>query len=158
MLDSLITSKLRIKLLTKFFINPEVKAWLRGLEGEFGVSSNAVRQELNKLEEAGVISSEFQGNKKLFTANRNHPLFDDLQRILMKTVGIDKILEQVITRLGDLESVYVTGSLAKGIDIRRLCKTIFLTDLGVIGIFRSSHMPYMLRLKNPSGLDLGQKS
>lgn len=61
MLDSLITSKLRVKLLTKFFINPEIKAWLRGQESEFGVSSNTVRQELNKLEEANVIRSEEEG-------------------------------------------------------------------------------------------------
>ena len=108
------------------------------MEGEFGVSSNAVRQELNKLEEAGVISSEFQGNKKLFTANRNHPLFDDLQRILMKTVGIDKILEQVITRLGDLESVYVTGSLAKGIDTN-------VIDLHIIGNVDEFYLDHLIK-------------
>ena len=36
MLDSLITSKTRIKLILKFFLNPETRAYLRGLSEEFG--------------------------------------------------------------------------------------------------------------------------
>jgi len=41
MLDSLITSKTRIKLLLKFFLNTSTHAYLRGLADEFGESTNA---------------------------------------------------------------------------------------------------------------------
>ena len=58
MLDSLITSKTRIKLLLKFFLNSSMKAYLRGLAEEFGESTNAIRLELNHLEEAGLLKSE----------------------------------------------------------------------------------------------------
>ncbi len=120
MLDAIITSKLRVKLLLKFFINPETTAWLRGLEKEFGVSSNAVRQELNKLEEAGIIKSESSSYRKLFRANDQHPLYEEIRRIMMKTAGIEQILEKVIRRLGDPQKVYLTGSLARGVDSDRI--------------------------------------
>ena len=115
-LETLITSKLRVKLLTKFFINPQIKAWLRGLESEMGVSSNAVRQELNKLEYAGLLCYEHHGNKKLFKANPEHPLYQDLHRILMKTFRIDLILNLIVTHTKGLKSVYLTGALARGVD------------------------------------------
>jgi hypothetical protein len=62
LLDSLITSKTRVKLLLKFFLNPETKAYLRGLSDEFGESSNGVRLELNRLTKAGLLTSESDGN------------------------------------------------------------------------------------------------
>ena len=53
MLESLITSKTRIKLLLKFFLNSSTKAYLRGLEAEFGESTKAIRLELNRFEQIG---------------------------------------------------------------------------------------------------------
>ena len=58
MLDSIITSKTRIKLLLKFFLNSETKSYLRNLEQEFGESTNGIRVELNRLEGAGLLKTE----------------------------------------------------------------------------------------------------
>ena len=65
MLDSLITSKTRIKLLLKFFLNTSTHAYLRGLADEFGESTNALRLELNHLENAGLLKAENKGNRKV---------------------------------------------------------------------------------------------
>ncbi len=115
-IDTLISSKTRIKLLLKFFLNSGMKAYLRSLEQEFGESSNAIRIELNRLEEAGMLSSATQGNRKYYHANTQHPLYNELHSILIKHVGIDKILEHLVGRLGDLQAVYLVGSFAKGLD------------------------------------------
>lgn len=116
MLDTLITSKTRIKLLLKFFLNSKTSSYLRNLESEFGESSNSIRLELNKFEEAGLLKTSTSGNKKVFKANTKHPMFSDIQNILMKYTGLDKIVEQVIKRLGNIELVYIVGDLAKGMD------------------------------------------
>ena len=116
MIEALISSKTRIKVLLKFFLNSATTSYLRGLEGEFGDSSNAIRVELNKFEQAGLLSSFNEGNKKFFKANTNHPLFDEIHSIILKYVGIDKIISDVAKRLGDLDSVYLTGRFSKGID------------------------------------------
>ena len=69
MLDTLITSKTRIKLLLKFFSNKSNSAYLRSLAEEFGKSTNSVRIELNRLAEAGLLESEPSGNTVLYKAN-----------------------------------------------------------------------------------------
>ena len=116
MLSSLITSETRIKLLKKFFLNSSTRAHLRGLETEFGESSNAIRVELNRFEEAGLLNSIREGNKKLFQANSKHPLYSDIHNIILKETGIDRLIDKVIHRLGNLDCIYLTGDFAKGKD------------------------------------------
>jgi hypothetical protein len=89
---------------------------LRNLEQEFGESTNAIRVELNRLEGADLLCSEVKGNRKYFTANTNHPLFRDINNIVKNFVGIDKLIERVINLVGNLESAYITGDLARGVD------------------------------------------
>jgi len=116
LIDTLISSKTRIKILLKFFLNSNNASYLRGLEQEFQDSTNAIRLELNRLEGAGFIQSEQDGNKKMFRANKNHPLFQEIHNILRKHIGLDHIIEHVIKRLGRVKAVYLTGTFARGID------------------------------------------
>ena len=116
MIETLISSKTRIKLLLKFFLNSQSKAYLRSLETEFGESTNSIRLELNRLEKAGMLSSYNSGNKKFYSADTSHPLFNEIHNIVKKHLGFDTIIEKVINRLGDVDQVFVIGSLAKGID------------------------------------------
>ena len=52
----------------------------------------------------------------MFRANTKHPMFPDIQKLIHKFVGIDKILDKVISRLGEVNKVFVTGDFANGID------------------------------------------
>lgn len=115
MIETLISSKTRIKLLLKFFLNSKNNGYLRGLESEFGESSNAIRVELNKLEGAGLLTSKSQGNKKIFQANTKHPLYSDINSILLKFTGLDRVVDSVVNKLGDLDHAYVVGKLARGL-------------------------------------------
>lgn len=128
MLETLISSKTRIKLLLKFFLNSNTTAYLRSLEGEFGDSTNAIRLELNRLEDAGMLTSFLKGNKKMFQANQKHPLFKEVRTMIMKTIGLDKIIQNVIERLGDVDKVYLVGEFAKGLD-SHIIDLIFIGDI-----------------------------
>ncbi len=116
MLDSLITSKTRVKLLLKFFLNSNTRAYLRGLADEFGDSTNAIRVELNRLTNAGLLTSEDDGRTKQYMANKNHPLFPDIHNIIMKFTGIDQVIDVVLNKIGTIELAFITGDYAKGID------------------------------------------
>lgn len=118
MLEAIISSKTRVKLLLKFFLNSKTEGYLRGLEQEFGESSNGIRIELNRFEKAGMLKSETSGNRKYFKANTKHPLFNEMHNILKKYIGVDKIIEKVVKNLGDVDDVYMVGSLSKGIDVQ----------------------------------------
>jgi len=136
LINTLITSKTRIKLLLKFFLNPGNSAYLRGLENELGESSNSIRLELNRFEEANMLITEVQGNKKLFSVNQKHPLYSEINSIVRKYFGLDVIVDWIAKRLGDLKAVYLTGDIAQG-------KDSDLIDLILVG---EVDQPYLLQL------------
>lgn len=98
----------------KFFLNSSTRAHLRGLESEFGESSNAIRVELNRFENAGLLQSLKEGNRKVFQANKTHPLYKDIHSIVLKETGISNVIDKVVHRVGKLDSVYLTGDFANG--------------------------------------------
>lgn len=120
MLDALITSKTRLKLLLRLFLNSSNSAYLKELAKEFGESSNAVRLELNRFEKAGLLESQVIGNKKLFKANIKHPLYSDIRNIVSKTIGIDQIIDEVVAKLGEVKQAYITGDFAIGKDSKTI--------------------------------------
>ena len=116
MLDSLITSKTRIKLLVKFFVTSANSGHLRGLANEFNESTNAIRKELNHLSDAGYLEKKEVSNKIAYSANTKHPMFGLLQQVVHKYLGLDLIVTQVLERMGNVQRIQLLGDYAKGID------------------------------------------
>ena len=116
MLENLIKSKTRLRLLVKFFVNITNKGYLNSLANEFGESTNSVRKELNNLSSAGYLNRVRKHNKVVYSANISHPMFKTLQQIVRKHLGIEDILENVYKRVGDVKKVILLGDYAKGID------------------------------------------
>ena len=116
MLDSIITSKTRLRLLVKFFINAANAGYLRGLAQEMNENTNAIRKELNNLSEAGFIVREEIDKKVMYQANTSHPLFTTLQQLIQKYIGIDVIVDQILEKMGNVSRIFLVGDYAKGVD------------------------------------------
>ncbi|GAB2481210.1 DeoR family transcriptional regulator [Algoriphagus taiwanensis] len=116
MLESLITSKTRLKLLIKFFVNSQNHSHLRGLADEFGESTNAIRKELNNLTQAGILVRHSDKNKIEYQANVKHPFYTNIRDIIRKYLGLDMLLENILERMGAVEQVVLTGDIARGSD------------------------------------------
>lgn len=116
MLTELFTSKTRVKLLLKLFLNPDVSCYLRELSKEFEVAPSAIKDELDSLSSAGYLVDEQQGRSKYYKANTSHPFFPEIHSIVRKTLGIDKIVDQVLARMGDFQEVYLLDDYAEGRD------------------------------------------
>ena len=116
MLNSLITSKTRLRMLIKFFVSAANRGYLNGLANEFNESTNSIRKELNNLSDAGYLLKSKQNNRVIYNADTKHPLFKVLQKIVRQHLGLEEIVETVISRMGDLDIIALTGDYAKGID------------------------------------------
>ena len=112
----IISSKTRIKLLTRFFFNPMARSYLRELAKEFNVSTNSVREELNQLTKTKLLKPQKSGRQILYMANQEHPLFPELKSMVSKVMGIDQVIDSIVTRLGDLERAYLLDDYAEGKD------------------------------------------
>lgn len=116
MLDSIITSKTRLKLLIKFFVSASNKGYLRGLAEEFNESTNSIRRELNQLTDAGYLLREESDQKIFYRSNTKHSLFQNFQGLIRDFLGWDKIVDQVFDRAGDVEELSLLGDYAEGVD------------------------------------------
>ena len=114
--SGLIASKTRIKLLIRFFFNPKTKSYLRELAKEFNISTNSVREELNQLTKTELLTAQKSGRQIIYQANPNHPLFPELKSMVGKVMGIDQVIDSMVTRLGALESAYLIDDYAEGKD------------------------------------------
>jgi hypothetical protein len=129
----IISSKTRISLLVRFFFNPGTKAYLRELAKELNVSTNAVREELNQLTKTQLLTSEKDGRNVYYTANHDHPLFPELRSMVGKVMGLDQLMESILTRLGDLERAYLIDDYAEG-------KDSGIIDLLLVGAIDQYHL------------------
>lgn len=103
-------------MLIKFFISAANEGYLNGLANEFNESTNSIRKELNNLSDAGYLLKSKQNNRVIYNTNIKHPLFKVLQKIVRQDLGLEEIVETVISRMGDIKIIALTGDYAKGID------------------------------------------
>jgi len=129
----LISSRTRIKLLTRFFFNPATRSYLRELAKEFNVSTNSVREELNQLTKTKLLTSKKSGRQIFYKANQDHPLFPELKSMVGKVMGIDQVIEGIVIRLGDLERAFLIDDYAEG-------KDSGIIDLVLVGNIDQYHL------------------
>ena len=147
MLDRLITSKTRLRMLLKFFSAPEGSAYLRELATEFGESTNSIRVELNNLADSGFLIPFGSGRTIRYKANISHPLFREVQRLVLRHIEVDRIIEKILSKLGRLEQAYLVGGHSmeeKGLPV----------ELVLIGTINES---YLSRLSQKASLALGRE-
>lgn len=116
LLGTLITSKMRVRILMRLFLNPAQQVYLRELASEFRASPSQVREELNSLRETGLLETDRRGRQTYYAANPEHPLYPELHSMVKKSLGMDRILESVISRLGDLRLALLLDDYAQGKD------------------------------------------
>ena len=131
MLNSLITSKTRLRVLVKFFIRAANKGHLNSLASEFGESTNGVRKELNKLKDAGYLVSNKEQNKVIYRANTKHPLYSVLQQLVKKHLRLDEMVETIVKRIGDVQKIILIGDYAKGIDSGQIEVLLIANDINL---------------------------
>jgi predicted transcriptional regulator len=131
--SGIISSKTRIKLLIRLFFNPKIRSYLRELAKEFNISTNSVREELNQLKETNLLKSEKNGRQIYYMANEEHPLFPELRSMVSKVMGIDRVIDGIVNRLGDLEIAYLIDDYAEG-------KDTGIIDLLLVGDIEPYHL------------------
>ena len=114
--NGLITSKVRARILMRLFLNPDQNAYLRELAKEFSVSPSQIKEELDNLSDAGLLSSERGGRQINYSANTEHTLFPELHSMVKKAMGMDKVLDSIVKRLGKLEQAFIIDDYAEGKD------------------------------------------
>jgi len=106
--------QVRAEVLRLLFAEAGRELHLRELTRQTGLGLGTVQGELEKLSAADLVTSSRDGNRRYYRANANHPLFADLQQLVLKTAGLRDVLADALRGLRGIDVAFVFGSLAAG--------------------------------------------
>ena len=115
MLNDLIISRVRVKLLEIFLSSPDQIIHVRDLVRRSKEEINAVRRELAHLEKAGILAKEPRANRIYYSFRKDYPLYYDLLELVAKTTGLGKALLKNKNKLGRVKFVMLSGRFARNI-------------------------------------------
>ncbi|NTU74179.1 hypothetical protein HGB07_08640 [Candidatus Roizmanbacteria bacterium] len=118
MLQHIIPSKARRKILTLFFHHPTESYYLRHIVREVDEEVNAVKRELDILHEGKVLHREKRLNKVFYSLNKNYLYFDEFSRIFAKSCPLSQLIHDNIQKIGKVKYVALSMKFAKNISIR----------------------------------------
>jgi len=152
MLEHLFGSKTRVKLLRIFLNHPENSYYVRELTRLTKLQINAVRRELENLEQLGIIKSfrkiESQGDKRrrkttkqekrYYQINVDYILFSELKALMLKAqLLLEYDLVKKISRMGTVKYLALTGIFVGFIGAP--------TDLFIVGNIKKDSLTRLIR-------------
>jgi predicted nucleotidyltransferase len=119
MLSTLITSKVRVELITWFITHPGERFYYRQLIDVLNASKQSIQNELARLENTGFLSSQKEGNVRFYWVDKDFLLYPEIKSIIFKTVGVGEELKKSLSKIGDIKSAFIYGSVAKNLEDAR---------------------------------------
>lgn len=132
MLEHIIPSKARRKILELFFHHPGEIYYLRKVVREVKEEVNAVKRELDILAEEKLLLKEKRLNKVYFTLNKNYIFYEEFLRIFSKTNYLSKLIYDNLSKIGKIKYIALSTKYPKNIEIRD--DEIYLLFVGLIVI------------------------
>lgn len=119
MLEDIIISRVRVKMLTLFLSNPGTMFYVREIVRQTEEEINAVRRELAHLEKAGLLSKEARANRVYYLFRKDYPLYYELLEVITKTTGLGGEILKNKMKLGKLKFVMLSGRFARGLSAKQ---------------------------------------
>lgn len=108
-----IRSKIRQRILARFFANEGKRFYINEMARLVGTSQGTCRRELNKLADAGILRVSSEGNLRFYEINKEYPLYKEFRGIIQKTIGIEAIARNALETVKGISWAFIFGSYAK---------------------------------------------
>lgn len=130
MLEHIIPSKTRRKILELFFHHPDENYYLRKVVREIDEEVNAVKRELDILENAKLLLKEKRLNKVFYHINKNYIYYDEFLRIFSKTTFLACQIRENLSKIGKIKFAALSTKFIK----RQVIKNdeIYVLLVGII--------------------------
>jgi len=150
MLETLLGSKLRAKVLGWLFTHPDERYFVRQLTNLVEEDSTNVSRELARLEKTGILVSTTEGKQKYYQVNRKSPIYNELHGLIVKTAGVVDVLRSALApAMERIKVAFVFGSIAAGTEER-------MSDIDMIVIGRTTFSE-IVSLISPAQKTLGRE-
>lgn len=115
MLEDLIISRVRVKLLVLLLSHPGTIFHVRDIVRKVDEEINAVRRELAHLEKSGLVSKEQRANRLFYTFRKDYPLYFELLELIGKTSGLGWDIIKNKAKLGKIKFAMISGRYLRGL-------------------------------------------
>jgi len=139
MLEDLIISRVRVKILKLFLLNPSSIFHVREIVRQTKEEINAVRRELAHMEKHSMVSKEPRGNRLYYTFRKDYPLYFDLLSLVAKTSNLGADILKNKNKLGKIKFAMISGRFVRGkpfgpddVDLLIIGQKIVLPELSQI--------------------------
>lgn len=150
MLENILGSKLRAKVLGWLFTHPDERYFVRQLTSLLGEDSTNVSRELARLERTGILISSSEGKQKYYQANQKSPIFNELHMMILKTVGVADVLRSALApAVKKIKLAFIFGSIASGMETR-------ISDIDMI-VIGGATFSEIIALVSPAQKTLGRE-
>jgi predicted nucleotidyltransferase len=112
MLEQLLTSSARAKVLTLLLMNSASRFYQRQIRSLTGLPLRAVQREMELLGSLGLVVREVEGNRVYYTVDRGFTLYPELKGLVLKTTGLGDSLRVQMTRGNRIQLAFIYGSYA----------------------------------------------
>lgn len=113
-LQDFMISKTRVKMMELFFLRPSEMYYVREITRATKEEINAVRRELERMLEYGLLKSEERGNRLYYYLNTKYVYFQELQQMVAKSIGLGRKLRKLQRKLGSISFVMFSARFVQG--------------------------------------------
>lgn len=106
-------SEITKKLLNYFFINPHESLYVNEMSQKLHLDKRNLVKKIKELEKEGILKSQHRGNLKLYSINKDYPLYDEYRKIVIKTLGFEEDIKRVLEGTKGVKEAYIYGSYGK---------------------------------------------
>lgn len=106
-------SQVTRKILSRFFLNPHETLYVNELSRRLGLDKRNLVKKLHELDHIGILKSEKKGNLRLYGVNPEFPLYQEYRKIVLKTIGVEERLKQIMRETLGVKEAYIYGSYAQ---------------------------------------------
>ena len=106
-------SEVTKKVLNYFFLNPQDSLYVNELSRKLMLDKRNLVKKAKELEREGILESKTRGNLKLYSINKDYPLYNEYRKIVIKTIGFEENLRSALKEIAAIKEVYIYGSYAQ---------------------------------------------
>ena len=106
-------SQITRKILSLFFLNPHETLYVNELSRKLGLDKRNLVKKLHELDHIGILKSERKGNLRLYGINPEFPLYEEYRKIVLKTIGVEEKLKQIMRQTPGVKEAHIYGSYAR---------------------------------------------
>jgi len=106
-------SKITRSVLSYFILHDHAQSYVLETARRLHLDGSNLAKKLRELEKEGILQSEERGKERYYSLNKDFPLLKEYRQIILKTVGIEGALKELLKGVKGIEEAFLFGSYAK---------------------------------------------